>query len=73
MRLQDGDASPTREGRQPARVRLPGFLAEEEVGLGTLLKRVTSALGIRACGGCERRAARLDRMVRLTGRQRGRG
>jgi hypothetical protein len=50
------------------RVRLPGFLADEEVGLGTAVSRMTSALHVRSCGGCQRRAAALDRRVVLYSR-----
>ena len=53
--------------RRPYRVRLPGFVAEKEVGLGDVIKRATSALGIPPCGGCDRRAAILNRWV-FTGR-----
>jgi hypothetical protein len=42
------------------RVRLPGFLVEEETGLGDVIKRVTYALGIKPCHGCEERAAALN-------------
>ncbi len=50
--------------RAPAyRVRLPGFIADEEIGLGDALKRATSYVGIRPCGGCQRRAAALNRWV----------
>jgi hypothetical protein len=52
--------------RRPHRVRLPGFLIEEELGLGDALKRVTYSLGIQPCGGCERRAAALNRWMRFT-------
>lgn len=45
------------------RVRLPGFLVEEEVGLGDFIKKVTYAMGIKPCGGCERRAAALNRWM----------
>jgi len=45
------------------RVRLPGFLVEEEVGLGDLIKKATYAVGIKPCGGCERRAAALNRWM----------
>ena len=45
---------------QPYRVRLPGFLIEEDVGLGEGVKRVTYAIGIKPCSGCERRAAALN-------------
>jgi hypothetical protein len=50
-------------GRQPHRVRLPGFLIEEEIGLGDVVKRVTYAMGIKPCGGCEQRAAALNRWM----------
>jgi hypothetical protein len=42
-------------------VRLPGFLNENDVGLGDVIKRATSYVGIRPCGGCEARAAALNR------------
>lgn len=48
------------------RVRLPGFLKDEEIGLGEAIKRATYALGIRACGGCEQRAAALNRWMVFT-------
>ncbi len=51
---------------QPHRVRLPGFLIEEEIGLGDAIKRVTYAMGIKACGGCEKRAAALNRWMHFT-------
>ena len=51
---------------QPRRVRLPGFLIEEEIGLGDAIKRMTYALGIKPCGGCEKRAAALNRWMRFT-------
>ncbi|MGB7553689.1 MAG: hypothetical protein WBM04_04905 [Candidatus Korobacteraceae bacterium] len=51
--------------REPAthRVRLPGFLIEEEIGLGDVIKKTTYAMGIKACGGCEKRAAALNRWM----------
>jgi hypothetical protein len=55
----------------PFRVRLPGFVTEEEVGLGDVIKRSTSALGIRPCGGCHARAATLNRWVTFTGKRSG--
>jgi len=48
---------------QPHRVRLPGFLIDEEIGLGDAIKRVTYAMGIKPCGGCEKRAAALNRWM----------
>lgn len=47
----------------PHRVRLPGFITEEEIGLGDVVKRATTYLGIRPCGGCERRATALNRWL----------
>lgn len=45
------------------RVRLPGFIVEHEVGLGDVIKRATYAIGLQPCGGCERRAAKLNRWM----------
>ncbi|HKF05368.1 MAG TPA: hypothetical protein VKB49_23820 [Candidatus Sulfotelmatobacter sp.] len=45
------------------RIHLPGFLVEHEIGLGDVIKRATSSVGIRSCGGCERRAAALNRWM----------
>ena len=45
------------------RVRLPGFITDEEIGLGDALKRATSYVGMRPCGGCRRRATALNRWV----------
>ena len=49
--------------REPYRVRLPGFVSDENLGLGDAIKRVTSTFGIRPCGGCERRAATLNQWL----------
>jgi hypothetical protein len=56
--------------RPARRVRLPGFVRDEEIGLGDVIKRVTSSMGIRPCGACERRAAALNRWVVFTRRTR---
>jgi hypothetical protein len=55
-------------GRPAHQVRLPGFISDEEAGLGDVIKRATSYIGIKPCGGCERRAAALNRWVTFTGR-----
>ncbi len=47
-------------------VRLPGFIKDEEVGLGDAIKRVTYAMGIKPCGGCEKRAAALNRWMHFS-------
>jgi hypothetical protein len=56
-----------KQSSEPAhRVRLPGFITETEIGLGDAIKRATSAVGIRPCTGCERRAAALNRRIVFT-------
>jgi hypothetical protein len=50
----------------PRKVRLPGFIVDEEVGLGDVVQRVTYAMGIKPCGGCERRAAAMNRWMAFT-------
>jgi len=50
----------------PHRVRLPGFITDEEIGLGDVIKRATSYIGIQPCGGCEHRAAALNRWMVFT-------
>lgn len=53
----------------PHRVRIPGFVAETEVGLGDVIKRATSLAGIRPCGPCRERAASLNRWMVFSGRR----
>jgi hypothetical protein len=50
----------------PIRVRLPGFIRDEEIGLGDTIRRATYAVGLTPCGGCERRSAALNRWVVFT-------
>lgn len=54
---------------QPYRLRLPGFVRDEDVGFGDLVKRTTASLGVKPCDGCERRAAMLNRWLTFTGRR----
>lgn len=63
-----GQPSPRPDRRPTAqhKVRLPGFLVEEEVGLGEVIKKATSSAGIRPCGGCQKRAAALNRWMSFT-------
>ena len=60
------NAPESRSEDEPFRVRLPGFVRDEEIGLGDVIKRVTYAVGIRPCGGCEKRAAVLNRRIVFT-------
>jgi hypothetical protein len=52
-------------------VRLPLFVSDEPVGLGDVVKRATSLVGVKPCGGCAERAARLNSRVAFGGRGRG--
>ena len=63
-----GDRAPKAE-RQPYRVRLPGFVGDEDVGLGDAIKRATATVGIRPCGSCAQRAAALNRWLAFSGRR----
>jgi hypothetical protein len=62
-RLADPDAQ-----KQPSRVRLPGFILEEEIGLGDIIKKATYAIGVKPCGGCQRRAAALNGWMAFWGK-----
>ena len=53
--------------RPSHQVRLPGFILDEDVGFGSVVKRVTSAFGIKPCGGCEQRSAMLNRWLMFIG------
>jgi hypothetical protein len=61
-KAKTADEAPAR-GTARFQVRLPGFLIEEETGLGEVIKHATSSAGIRPCGGCQKRAAALNRWV----------
>jgi hypothetical protein len=59
------EASRTGVEAQSARyhVSLPRFLVTEPIGAGTLVKRVTSSVGITPCVPCERRASQMNRFL----------
>ena len=56
-----------RTSRRPS-LRLPVLSGGEERGLGDVVKRATAAVHINPCGGCERRAQVLNRLVVFTPR-----
>jgi hypothetical protein len=65
--MQDENRTVTEEPQTtPRKVRLPGFITGDEVGLGDVVQRVTYAMGIKPCGGCERRAAAMNRWMIFT-------
>ena len=68
-KASDGNDAPEQSELQPHQVRLPGFITDEEIGLGDVIKRATFYFGIQPCGGCEHRAAALNRWMIFTNRQ----
>jgi hypothetical protein len=52
-----------------APIKMPGFLFDEDVGLGDAVKRATYALGITPCQACEGRANALNRLVVFSGKK----
>lgn len=61
-------AAESATGARPLFVRLPGFIADDDIGLGDFIKRATYRFGIKSCGGCEGRAAALNRWLVFTRR-----
>jgi hypothetical protein len=53
--------------REPRRMRLPGFVTDEEIGLGDAIKRAALYVGARPCGGCEQRRVALNRWMTFGG------
>ncbi len=53
----------------PATIRLPRFVLDEEIGLGTAVARLAGAAGLLPCGGCAARARRMDSWLRLAPRR----
>jgi hypothetical protein len=72
MKPEEEDCGPAKEGNpQPHRVRLPGFLAEHDIGLGDVFGKAARYVGLRPCGGCAHRAAALNRWFVVSGRRSG--
>jgi hypothetical protein len=51
--------------RKPLRVGISRFIAKEEIGLGDMISRATSAIGIKPCNACKKRAAALNEKLVL--------
>ena len=54
----------------PVRVRLPGFVGEEAIGLGDVISHMTDTVGIKRCGGCAQRMIWLNQRVIFVGANR---
>jgi hypothetical protein len=66
MSTEEKKAPTGKTEHQHHRIRFPGFIKEEELGLGDVIKKGTYAMGIKPCAGCEKRAAALNRWMRFT-------
>jgi hypothetical protein len=62
----EDDEQTDESDRASHHVRLPGFIGDEDIGLGDVFKRATSHFGIQACGGCEQRRIALNRWISFT-------
>jgi hypothetical protein len=67
--MTEKDGNDQEKERPTHRLPIPGFITDEEVGLGDVVRRMTYAAGIKPCGGCEQRAARLNRWLSFSGRR----
>lgn len=69
--MRDDENRQNRNTSKPDRtISLPGWLMhEEEVGLGTAIKRLSSHFGMRPCSGCDRRAEALNEWIAFNRRQ----
>jgi len=72
MSSASGGEAADKEEFSRHQIRLPGFMGEEPVGLGEVVKRATSYLGVTACDSCEHRATVLNRWLAFTGSRKGR-
>jgi hypothetical protein len=62
--------SPGAGGQADSRLRIPGFVNDNDIGLGDVVKRATQTVGIAPCGRCGERARRLNHWLTFTGRRR---
>lgn len=69
MKTKANPPDETQEESTPVhRMRLPVFVRDEDIGLGDVLKRTTTYLGLTPCGACERRAASLNNWLAFSKR-----
>ena len=61
MKMPTHPITPTGRAPKPGRLPKPG----QPPGLGDAIKRVTTAVGIKPCEGCEKRAEKLNRLFPL--------
>ena len=51
------------------KIRLPGFIIKEEIGLGDAIKKIALGFGIRPCGSCVKRADSLNKKIYFINRR----
>jgi hypothetical protein len=56
---------PPSTGRASKPGRPPGPVSKKPIGLGDAIKRVTTAVGIKPCKACEKRAEKLNRLFTI--------
>jgi hypothetical protein len=65
--MSDQEHSSEPETPEPRfKVRLPGFVKDEQIGLGDVITRFTHATGLQPCAGCAGRAQTLNQWVAFT-------
>jgi hypothetical protein len=64
-RRGNGDEGAHQMARARHRVRLPRFVVDKPVGLGDVVKKVTTGVGVKPCSTCQERAARLNRWMQF--------
>lgn len=50
----------------PRKIALPGFILDQNIGLGDVISRATSAFGIEGCNSCNQRAQKLNSWLVFT-------
>ena len=45
------------------KVKLPAAVIQKPVGLGDVIKFVTAVVGVKPCGGCQKRAEKLNQKL----------
>lgn len=55
--------------QQPYKIKLPGFSAREDTGLGDMVKKATHYIGLKPCAGCLKRAEKLNRWIVFSARR----
>jgi hypothetical protein len=56
-----------KQARPAVRIGTP-FRMEHDIGLGEVVKRITTKVGVAPCAPCQERAAAMNRHVVFTGR-----